>query len=73
MTVISNDSPTQVSSPHLIQCFALSSSQTKLLTKNDFCDYDVIIASLHRKLHMLYNVDYFLAVYSVLGVLFPNL
>jgi len=35
--MVPNDSPTQVSYPHLINCFALTPSQTDLLTKNDFC------------------------------------
>jgi len=36
MKVVPNDSPTQVSYPHLIHCFALTPSQTELFTKNYF-------------------------------------
>jgi len=60
MKVAPNDSPTQVSYPHCIHCFALAALETKLLTKNDICDnYDVIIASLCAKLFSLVYWAYY--------------
>jgi len=38
MKVVPNDSPTQVSYPHFIHCFALAPIETELLTKNDYSD-----------------------------------
>jgi len=53
MKVVRNDSPTPVSYPYLMHCFAL--------TSNVLC-YDVIIANVYRKLRMVFNVEYFLPV-----------
>jgi len=60
MKVVSNDSPTQVLLSTFNTLFCVNSVTNRVINKKRFLWYDVIIASLHRKLHMLYNVDHFL-------------
>jgi len=49
MKVVPNDSPTQVSYPHLI-LVCVNSITNRVIYKKTISGYDVIIVSVHRKL-----------------------